>query len=82
MKEIFLYKKYCSKAEKKINVGMSYPSSYLYGMSVLGFLTMFKEFDLNSNVSVQRIFTDTKFAGISPKQLDLLGFSCIFEFIS
>ena len=78
MKEIYLYNK---KAKNKnvINVGLSYPSTYFYGMSVLGFLNMFKEFDRNSYVNAQRIFLDTNSLAFNPKYLDILGFSLIFE---
>lgn len=78
MKEIYLYKKK-SKSKNVINVGLSYPSTYFYGMSVLGFLNMFKEFDKNSNVNAQRIFLNSNSLAFNPKYLDILGFSLIFE---
>ena len=78
MKEIYLYKKK-TKNKNVINVGLSYPSTYFYGMSVLGFLNMFKEFDQNQNVSAQRIFLNSNSLAFNPKYLDILGFSLIFE---
>ena len=78
MNEIYLYKKN-PNLPKAINVGLSYPSTYFYGMSVLGFLSLFKEFDMNQNVSAQRLFLNSKNLAFEPKKLDLLGFSCIFE---
>ena len=78
MKEIYLYKKR-AKNKNVINVGLSYPSTYFYGMSVLGFLNMFKEFDQNPNVSAQRIFLNSNSLAFNPKYLDILGFSLIFE---
>ena len=78
MNEIYLYKK-DNSLQKTINVGLSYPSTYFYGMSVLGYLSLFKNFDTNPNVSAQRIFINSKSLAFEPKYLDLLGFSCIFE---
>ncbi len=78
MNEIYLYKKN-NNLSSTINVGLSYPSTYYYGMSVLGFLSLFKELDLNPNVAAQRIFLNTKAIAFEPKYLDLLGFSCVFE---
>lgn len=76
--EIYLYKK-DNSLQKTINVGLSYPSTYFYGMSVLGYLSLFKSFDTNPYVSAQRIFINSKSLAFEPKYLDLLGFSCIFE---
>ncbi len=78
MNEIYLYKKKHSLA-KTINVGLSYPSTYYYGMSVLGYLSLYKEFDKNENVAAQRIFLNSKMIAFEPQRLDLLGFSCVFE---
>jgi len=76
--EIYLYKK-DNSLQKTLNVGLSYPSTYFYGMSVLGYLSLFKDFDINPYVSAQRIFINSKSLAFEPKYLDLLGFSCIFE---
>ena len=78
MNEIYLYKKK-QKPKATINVGMAYPSTYYYGMSVVGYLSMFKEFDLNENVSAQRIFSNTNTLAFRAKYFDLIGFSCVFE---
>ena len=78
MKEIYLYKKK-TKSKNIINVGLSYPSTYFYGMSVLGFLNMFKEFDQNPNVNAQRIFLNSNSLAFNPKYLDIFGISLIFE---
>ena len=78
MNEIYLYKKK-KNIPKSLNVGLSYPSTYYYGMSVVGYLSMFKEFDLNENVSAQRIFSNTNTLAFRAKYFDLIGFSCVFE---
>ena len=78
MKEIYLYKK-AHNIKTAINVGLAYPSTYFYGMSVVGYLSLFKEFDMNEQVCAQRIFLNSKMLAFEPKNLDLLGFSCIFE---
>ena len=78
MNEIYLYKK-PHVAPRTINVGLSYPSTYYYGMSVIGYLSLFKEFDMNENVCAQRIFLNSKMLAFEPKCLDLIGFSCVFE---
>lgn len=78
MKEIYLYKK-AHNIKTAINVGLAYPSTYFYGMSVIGYLSLFKEFDMNEQVCAQRIFLNSKMLAFEPKNLDLIGFSCIFE---
>lgn len=78
MNEIYLYKKNPNEGQT-INVGLSYPSTYYYGMSVLGYLSLFKEFDKNEHVCAQRIFLNSKMLAFEPKHLDILGFSCVFE---
>lgn len=79
MKEIFLYEKVNGRNKNVINLAMAYPSMYLYGMSVLGFMTMFKDFDMHESVRAQRLFLDTQNFAVSPDKLDAIGFSYIFE---
>ena len=48
-------------------------------MSVLGFLSMFKEMDLLENVCAQRFFLNSNSFAFEIKHLDMIGFSCVFE---
>ena len=78
MSEIFLYKKE-KKSKDVIYAAMAYPADYLYGMSVIGFLSMFKSFDENKDVIAQRIFMDSDENQINAKDMDVIGFSYIFD---
>ena len=76
--EIFLYKQ---KPYNKdgLNVWMAFPGIYSFGMSALGFLTVFKAYDTNPDINCERIFADTKTTKISIKDVDLISFSFSFE---
>lgn len=78
MSEIYLYQ---SKPFKKdnLNIWIAYPGIYNFGMSALGFLTVFEHLDKDENINVERIFTDTKTTKIDIRNLDMLTFSFSFE---
>ena len=78
MSEVYLYKP-TPFSKDNLNVWMSYPGIYNFGMSALGFLTVFKGYDTDENINAERIFTDTKTTTIDVRNLDLFAFSFSFE---
>lgn len=78
MSETFLYNKKPFD-KKNLNLWMSYPGIYNFGMSALGFLTVFEAFDRDENINAERIFTDTKMTQIDVRNLDVFLFSFSFE---
>ena len=63
-----------------IPIWFCFPSTYMVGMSSLGYLSLFKELDTNDDVITERVFTDTEKTQIMPKNVELAGFSFSFEF--
>ena len=78
MSEVYLYKP-TPFSKDNLNVWMSYPGIYHFGMSAIGFLTVFKGYDTDENINAERIFTDTKTTTIDVRNLDLFAFSFSFE---
>ncbi len=78
MQETYIYTKPKSQ-NTKLNVWCAFPAVYNFGMSSLGFLTVFKHIDTIQDVFAERIFTDTKTTAINLKDVDLLSFSFSFE---
>lgn len=76
--ERFLYKQ-TPRNKDGLNVWMAFPGIYAFGMSALGFLTVFKSYDTNPNINCERVFSDTKKTKISIKNVDLISFSFSFE---
>ncbi len=69
-----------SKNRDGIPVWFCFPCTYMIGMSSLGYLSLFKELDTNSDVIPEKVFTDTEKTLIMPKNVELTGFSFSFEF--
>ena len=78
MSELVLYDKPVKK-EIEMNIWMAFPAPYSYGMASLGYLSVFKFFDLQPNFFVERIFTDTTETKLHVNDVDLIGFSLSFE---
>ncbi|MBQ4122848.1 radical SAM protein [bacterium] len=78
MSEIFLYST-GEKTQTKLNVWCAFPAIYNFGMSSLGYLTVFKYIDCIKNVFAERIFTDTEKTLLRSSEVDLLSFSFSFE---
>ena len=76
--EKFLYKRNLEK-HPKINVWFAYGAIENFAMASLGFLSIFKELDLNPDIFVERVYQDTKTTLINPKDVDCMGFSVSFE---
>ncbi len=76
--EIFLYERKI-KDSADFNVWTAFPGIYNFGMSSLGFLSIFKTLDTQTNYFVERIFADTENTALNVKDIDLLCFSMSFE---
>ena len=78
MSEIFLYK--TNKTEEtKLNVWCAFPAVYNFGMSSLGFLSVFKMIDSIDGIYAERVFTDSEKTTIRPENVDVISFSFSFE---
>lgn len=78
MNEIFLYQRNLQK-NNGLNVWLAFPGIYSFGMSSIGYLSIFKTIDEIDDVFIERIFTDTKSTNLKSSDVDLLGFSFSFE---
>lgn len=78
MEELFLYDRPMDR-EPEINIWAAFPAIYSFGMSSLGYLSIFKTLDKRKDYYVERIFTDTKSTKIPVNQVDLMCFSFSFE---
>ncbi len=78
MNEIFLYDRKPFN-RNGLNLWIAYPGIYNFGMSALGFLTVFEIFDRDENINAERIFSDTKTTITDIRNLDVLLFSFSFE---
>lgn len=78
MSEQYLYVP-TKSAENKLNVWCAFPAVYNFGMSALGYLSVFKAIDTIDNIYAERIFTDTETTDISIKDVDVIAFSFSFE---
>ncbi len=76
--EQFLYKRNLNK-DPKINIWFCYGAIENFAMSSLGYLSIFKDMDLNPDLFVERIYQDTKTTQIPVKDVDCMGFSVSFE---
>lgn len=79
MTEIFLYTTQKTQ-ETKLNVWCAFPAVYNFGMSALGYLSVFQHIDSMEGIFAERIFTDTLKTSINVKNVDILSFSFCFEF--
>lgn len=78
MTETFLYN-HQSKKEASLNVWLAFPGIYSFGMSSIGYLSIFKTIDEMEDIYIERIFTDTKNTQLKPQAIDIMGFSFSFE---
>ncbi|MBQ9246038.1 radical SAM protein [bacterium] len=76
--EIYLYT--TQKTEQtKLNVWCAFPAVYNFGMSALGYLSVFQHIDMMDGIFAERIFTDTEKTYIQIKDVDIITFSFSFE---
>jgi len=76
--EKFLYKK-CENKNPKINVQFAYPAIESFAMASLGYLTIFQMLDSDSEIFVERVYSDSKTTFLPKDKVDFLGFSTSFE---
>lgn len=76
--EKFLYDRNLDK-NPKINVWFCYGAIENFAMASLGYLSIFKDLDLNPDLFVERVYQDTKTTQINPNNVDCAGFSVSFE---
>lgn len=69
-----------NKLSDSIKLWMGFAANYSVGMSALGYLAMFKNFDTNPKADPERIFFDTEKTSHNIKDVKLIGFSFSFEF--
>lgn len=75
--ETFLYKKI--EKTPKINVWMAYPAIESFAMASLGYLSIFKMLDSDSELYTERIYQDTKNTVVPVNYVHAMGFSVSFE---
>ncbi|MDD3238171.1 MAG: radical SAM protein [Candidatus Gastranaerophilales bacterium] len=78
MQETFLYDRNNDK-NSSLKVWLAFPGIYAFGMSSIGYLSVFRALDELDDVFAERIFTDTKNTQIKPENVDVFGFSTSFE---
>jgi len=78
MTEIYLYQKNKQEPDK-LNIWCAFPAVYNFGMSSLGYLTVFKHLDNIEGVYAEKIFTDTEKTFLNPKDVHIIAFSFSFE---
>ncbi len=76
--EKFLYKR-LDKKEPKMNLWFMYPAIESFAMASLGYLSIFKMFDLDYEIYSERVYFDSKTTQIPSKLVDSVGFSVSFE---
>ena len=76
--EKFLYTK-LNKKETKLNIWFMYPAIESFAMASLGYLSIFKMLDLDPDLYVERIYSDSKIIEIPVNCVDFAGFSFSFE---
>lgn len=72
---------YSSKTKNNAcyNIWSVFPSSYSFAMSSLGYLWMFKTMDEQSNLNVERVYSDSVKTLIKPENVDAICFSFSFD---
>ena len=78
MSEIYLYVQN-KENNTDLNVWCCFPAVYNFGMSALGYLTVFKQISTIGGIFAERIFTDTQKTQIRPSCVDVMAFSFSFE---
>lgn len=76
--EKFIYKP-AAKNRDAVPVWLCFPSTYMIGMSSLGYLSLFRILDENPEIYPERVFTDSEKTEINPNQVEMMGFSFSFE---
>ena len=78
MDEKYLYN--ANKTQKsELNVWCAFPAVYNFGMSALGYLTVFQHIDCIEGIFAERVFTDSEKTYLQVKDVDVIAFSFSFE---
>ena len=78
MNEQFLYQSKI-KNNTELNIWSSFPGIYNFGMSALGYLSIFRRLDEQDEYFVERIFSDTTDTNLKVQDVDVITFSMSFE---
>lgn len=78
MTETYLYSEN-KESNTRLNVWCCFPAVYNFGMSALGYLTVFKQISTIEGIFAERIFTDTQKTKIRHSSVDVMAFSFSFE---
>lgn len=78
--ETFLYNQ-PPKNDFELKIWCAFPGIYNFGMSALGYMSIFKLLDLQKNYFIERIFVDTEVQNtkLQTKEVDIMCFSMSFE---
>lgn len=77
--ETYLYTP-AKKLPDAVKLWMSFPANYNIGMSAMGYLSIFKNFDTSQKANPEKLFTDTEKTLHDIREIKLIGFSFSFEF--
>lgn len=77
--EVFLYERKIKDKNGKLNFWFCYPAIESFALASLGYLSIFKMFDENENINIERIYSDSTKTKTPLQEVDLMGFSISFE---
>ena len=76
--EIYLYTPQKQK-ECNTNVWMIFPGSEAFALSSLGYMWLSKQLEERADINIERINAETVHTNVSPKDVNLAGFSFTFD---
>ena len=76
--EIYLYDK-CIKKDVDMHMWFFFPGPEDFAMSSLGYLWLYKELDILSNIDVERVYSDSVTTKFVYENVDLIGVSMSFD---
>lgn len=77
-KETYLYKR--NNKSTDFNILFAYPNKESFALASLGYLWLYKEIDENTNINIERVYTDSTSVSIMPDKINMVGFSFSFDF--
>ena len=78
MSEQYLYEQKV-KSNVELNIWSAFPAIYNFGMSALGYLSIFRRLDEQVSYFVERVFADTTETQLKVQDVDVMTFSMSFE---
>ena len=76
--EIFLYQRELRK-DADYNMWFVFPGPESFALSSLGYLWLFREIDMQEDIDIERVYSDTKTTRIMRDKIDLIAFSLSFD---